>query len=159
MPVAQFYRLRQDGPVATKGREMKKLIAGALFTLFLPGCAASGVQVKEEQLSQFEVGRTTVRDVVASLGNPSAQMRMPDGSICLIYSYAQINTRPETFIPFVGAFVGGTDMKTNSATLNFDKSGILKTTSSSSGVTGTGVGLSSGAVTPDRVPDQPRQAP
>jgi len=138
---------------------MNKLITGALLTLFLPGCAASGVQVKEEQLSQFEVGKTTVQDVVTSLGNPSHQMRMPDGSIYLIYSYAQINTRPETFIPFVGAFVGGADMKTNSATLTFDRSGILKTTSSLSGATGTGMGLSSGAATSDRVPDQPRQAP
>ncbi|MFD2234830.1 hypothetical protein [Phaeospirillum tilakii] len=137
---------------------MRRAIA-AISVVALAGCAASGVQVKEEQLAQFEPGKTTVQDVVASIGKPSNQMLLPDGSRVLVYSYAQVQTRPETFIPIVGAFVGGADMKTNSATLTFDRAGLLKTVSASSGATGTGMGLSSGASAPDRVPDQPRQAP
>lgn len=138
---------------------MKRLAFVVVLAGLLAGCAASGVQVKEEQLSQFEKGKTTIPQVVAALGQPSHQMLMPNGSRMLIYSYAQVQTRPETFIPFVGAFVGGADMKTNSATLMFDQAGVLQSVSASSGATGTGMGLSSGTGAPERVPQQPRQAP
>jgi len=123
------------------------------------GCAASGTQVKEDQLQQFTIGGATTADVINVLGQPQHQALLPDGSRMLIYSYAQVQTRPETFIPFVGAFVGGADMKTNSATLMFDRSGLLKTVSSSSGATGTGMGIASGTGLPERVADQPKQAP
>ena len=138
---------------------MKRMVMAAVVAFGLAGCAASGVQVKEEQLAQFEAGKTTMADVVKALGQPQHQALLPDGTRMLIYSYAQVQTRPETFIPIVGAFVGGADMKTNSATLMFDRAGLLKTVSASSGATGTGMGLSSGTGVPQRVPDQPKQAP
>lgn len=125
----------------------------------LAGCAASGVQVKEEQLAEFQNGKTTAVDVVKALGPPSQQILLHDGSRMLVYSYAQVQTRPETFIPFVGAFVGGADMKTNTATLLFDRAGLLSAVSASSGATGSGMGFASGTGAPDRVPDQPKQAP
>lgn len=128
------------------------------LSLALSGCAASGVQVKEEQLAQFKQGQTTLPDVVKALGQPNHQTLMPNGSRLLIYSYAQIQTRPETFIPVVGAFVGGADMKTNSATFMFDKNGVLQSMSASSGATGSGTGFASGTGAPQRVPDQPKQA-
>lgn len=138
---------------------MKAALTVVALAGFLSGCAASGVQVKEEQLSQFERGKTTTQEVLSALGPPSHSTLMPNGNRIFIYSYAQIQTRPETFIPFVGAFVGGADMKTNSATLIFDGRGILQSVSASSGATGTGMGLASGTGAPERVPEQPKQAP
>lgn len=126
--------------------------------VFLLGCAASGVQVKEEQLNQFEVGKATVADVVRALGQPNQNVLMSDGSRMLIYSYAEVQTRPETFIPFAGAFVGGADVRTNTAMLRFDQSGSLLSKSASSGGTGTGMGMSSGTGMPTRIENQPRQS-
>ena len=129
------------------------------IALILGGCAASGVQVKEEQLSQFEKGKATSSEVIEKLGQPSQSMLMPNGSRMLIYSYVQIQTRPETFIPLVGAFVGGADTRSNTAILMFDKSGILQSVSASTGATGTGMGLYSGTGAPQRVPNRPSQSP
>lgn len=137
---------------------MKLALTIAGISVLLAGCAASGVQVKEEQLAQFEAGKTTVSDAIRALGQPNQQVLSPDGSRTLIYSYAQVQTRPETFIPFIGAFVGGADVKTNAAVLRFDRAGRLSNTTASSGSSGTGMGLASGTGAPERVPDQPRQA-
>ena len=131
----------------------RSFIAAAFL---LAACAASGVQVKQEQLAQFDAGSTTIEDVLQTLGPPNQSVIGPDGSRMLIYSYAQVQTRPETFIPFVGAFVGGADMKTNVAILRFDRTGLLVDTTSSSGAYGTGLGTASGTGIPERVADQPR---
>jgi outer membrane protein assembly factor BamE (lipoprotein component of BamABCDE complex) len=125
----------------------------------LCACAASGVQVKEEQLKEFQAGKTTMSEVVAKLGQPTTNMMGPDGSRTLVYSYAQVQTPPETFIPIVGAFAGGADVKSNAVVLAFTPDGILKTTTSSSTRVGSGTGLASGTGAPERVPDQPKQAP
>lgn len=139
-------------------RSIAVFASGIMIALSLSGCAASGTQVKESQVSQFEKGKTTIVDVVGKLGAPQYQTNQSNGSKILVYSYAQVQTRPETFIPFVGAFVGGADMKTNSATFVFDKDGFLQSTSSSAGASGTGMGFASGTGAPERVADQPRQA-
>jgi len=138
---------------------MMRNVVVAVVAMALMGCAASGTQVKEEQLLQFQAGVTTISDVTRVLGQPQQQLLLPDGSRALIYSYAQVQTRPETFIPLVGAFVGGADVKTNSATLMFDRAGLLKAVSASSGASGTGLGAASGTGAPQRVSDQPKQAP
>jgi hypothetical protein len=145
------------------GNQLEGEMRGSLFVacicLLGAACAASGVQVKEEQLAQFEVGKATTADVVTALGQPNQNILMPDGSRMLLYSYAEVQTRPETFIPIAGAFVGGANIRTNSVMLRFAPSGVLLTKSASSGSTETGMGMASGATVPNRVEDQPRQAP
>lgn len=134
-----------------------KRIAVLLVAAVLAGCSSSGVQVKEEQMTQFQPGKTTIADVVKALGQPQHQTLMSDGTRHLVYSYAQIRTRPETFIPFVGAFIGGADMKTNTASFAFGQDGVLKASTASSGATGAGLGFASGVGAQDRVQDQPAQ--
>ena len=48
---------------------MKRALATVLLSLSIAGCAASGVQIKEEQLAQFDAGKTTVTDVAKVLGH------------------------------------------------------------------------------------------
>ncbi|MNE74170.1 hypothetical protein D3C80_1702290 [compost metagenome] len=74
----------------------------------------------------------------------------------VIYSYYEAKVRPETFIPIVGGFVGGSDSTSNTATLRFDASDRLLDTSSSSSAMGTGMGLSAGTIEPVTT-DQPRK--
>lgn len=129
------------------------------LVVVLSGCAASGVQVKEEQLAAFEKGKTTMQEVVAALGAPTGNTLMPDGSRMISYTYAQAQARPATFIPIVGAFVGGVDARSNSVMLTFDQQGILKTTMSSSHQQGTGTGFAAGTGLQSPVEQQPRRAP
>jgi hypothetical protein len=119
---------------------MKKIVYLLAAVMMMAGCASSGTQVTSEQLSQFIVGVTTPSDVIAKLGPPNHQANTSSGMTILSYGYSNVSTRPETFIPFVGAFVGGADVKTNSASFVFDKNGKLQSTSSSSGNMWTGMG-------------------
>ena len=43
----------------------------------------------------------------------------------MAYTFAETKIRPETFIPYVGAFVGGADTKATSVAFRFDDRGIL----------------------------------
>lgn len=125
----------------------KSLSVACGFSMLL-GCASSGVKVSDEQLLSFKEGQTTERDVIASLGAPSMRSRLADGTVMLMYAYSEYSTRPSTFIPIVGAFVGGADYKSNSVTMIFGQDGKLKSTSSSQTSSGTASGAASGLTSP-----------
>lgn len=133
---------------------MKKLSA-VLVALLLSACASSGVRVTDDQMSQFKEGQTTKQDVITALGQPTTTMRNADGTTVLMYTYAEARTRGSTFIPIVGAFVGGVDTRSNNVMLTFDQQGVLKTTSSSSSQYGTATGIAVDGGGP--VTDQPRK--
>lgn len=133
---------------------MKKIAAIAV-ALVLAGCASSGVRVTDEQMSQFKEGQTTQQDVITALGQPTTTMRNADGTTVLMYTYAEARTRGSTFIPIVGAFVGGVDTRSNNVMLTFDQQGVLQSTSSSSSQYGTATGIAVDGGAP--VTDQPRK--
>lgn len=133
---------------------MKK-IAAIVAALILAGCASSGVRVTDEQMAQFHEGQTTKQEVIAALGQPTTTMRNADGTTLLMYTYSEARTRGSTFIPIVGAFVGGVDTRSNNVMLTFDQQGVLKTTSSSSSQYGTATGIAVDGGAP--VTDQPRK--
>ena len=121
------------------------------------GLRAMGTQIKEQQLTKLEKGRTTMHEVVASFGQPTTNTLNSNGSRTLAYTYIESQTRPETFIPFIGGFIGGADSRSNMVTLQFNTAGVLLDYSSSTSTMGTGIGISSGT-TFDRVEEQPKQA-
>ena len=130
----------------------------ALLALILAmaGCAATGVRVSPEQVAEFKPGQATEAQVLQRLGAPTSRMSLGDGSVILVYSYADYRMRPASFIPIVGAFAGGADTSSSAVSLRFGKDGKLIDTSSYATATGTGLGASAGKVEP-KTPDQPRQ--
>ena len=134
---------------------MKNLAAVALL-IALAGCAAGGVKVTDDQLTSFKAGETTKAQVIAALGAPTMQMRLADGTSMVVYSYYESKVRPATFIPVVGAFAGGSDTSTNTATLRFDASDKLIDTTSASSAIGSGMGAAAGQIQPATA-DQPRK--
>jgi outer membrane protein assembly factor BamE (lipoprotein component of BamABCDE complex) len=137
---------------------MRGHVAGVVARALLVGCSATGAKVTEDQLLQFQKGSTTLDQVVAKLGRPTTTMLMPNGERMIMYTYAQVQVRPATYIPIVGVFAGGADSKSNSATLIFDTAGILKSYSASSSAFGSGLGGASGTQL-EQTPQQPRQEP
>lgn len=133
---------------------MKK-IAVVLAALFLSACAATGVKVTDDQLSQFHEGQTTKQEVIAALGQPTTTMRNADGTTMVMYTYSEARTRASTFIPIVGAFAGGVDSRASTAVLTFDQNGVLKSTSTSESQYGTATGIAVDGGAP--VTDQPRK--
>ena len=136
----------------------KLLLIYALPAISLSACVAGGTQVKESQLSQFHKGKTTIREVVDALGDPNTNSLLPDGSRMLCYAYVQAAARPETFIPIVGAFVGGADSRSNTTCFQFAENGILKGYTSTSSKFGSGSNLASGVHGDTRTPNEPKQA-
>lgn len=100
--------------------------AGVLTALLLTACVSAGRSFDADAANRFRVGQTTLSEVIATLGPPLSTTETSDGSRQLIYSYVQAQARPETFIPVVGAFVGGADGTSRSAVFTFSPDGVLR---------------------------------
>lgn len=126
-----------------------------IVNVFLVGCASHGVIINEKQVEQFQRGKTRESDVIAVLGKPTS-VTTYNGQRTLGYTGAQAQARPESFIPFVGPFVGGMDVKSSHLILQFGSDGTLSNVVSSHSATGSGRGFAAGSpIETDR--DQPRK--
>ena len=135
---------------------MRGPIIMAIAALGLAGCAASGVQVTEEQAQSFQPGRATYADVVAALGIPTVTTTQSNGNRIAVYSYAAVQARPQNFIPYIGPLVSGYDSKSSAVTFVFDARGILTNTTSTQTGMGTGANLAAGSALPAPAAAQPR---
>jgi outer membrane protein assembly factor BamE (lipoprotein component of BamABCDE complex) len=125
---------------------MRKLL-NLLPLCAIVACVSAGHQVTESDLQQFQVGKSTVTDVLNALGQPTGNYISSAGGRTFIYSYTHAQARPDTFIPIVGGLVGGSDTSSNVVTLNFDKDGILTNYTSGSTSQGMANNLASGVPT------------
>lgn len=128
---------------------MKAAIIACALAVVAAGCTStSGVRVQQSQLSGFQKGVTTDAEVISALGAPAMSSITLDGERVLIYSFAEYKIRGTTFIPVVGLFSGGSNVKANSAVFTFgkDRKLVSYTTSESN--------FSSGAVPGGTSPGQ-----
>lgn len=125
-----------------------------LCTAFLAGCVSHGVQVSAEKVAQFKPGVTTEADVVAALGQPSS-VTTTNGTRILMYTGAQAQARPASFIPIVGLFAGGADVRYSMTMFKFGSDGKLVDTSQTNGASGANTGFAAGTM--PQTPDQPRR--
>jgi hypothetical protein len=96
---------------------MKSLLKFTLATTvasLLVGCASTGNNFDESKVSQVKTGETTEADLVQMFGQPQHRSVNSEGLTMLTWMYTQANVKGESFIPFAGAFVGGTESKTKS---------------------------------------------
>jgi hypothetical protein len=124
---------------------MVRLLPTFLFLTLLTGCYATGVKVREEQLTVLQRGTSTYAEVVQTLGPPTATTLHADGSREVVYTYTQVQANPVNFIPIVGSFLGGATSEHSRVTLAFDPAGRLVQYSTTHGSDTVGTGLSSGA--------------
>lgn len=129
-------------------------ISATLVALLLSGCVAAGVKISQDQIQQLKVGETTYDQAVSILGQPTSSSATSSGYRSVSYTYVEVTSRPENFIPIVGPLVGGHDSKTGIVMLNFGPDGKLKNWTTSGSAMGTGKNISSGN-TSGRVPQQP----
>jgi outer membrane protein assembly factor BamE (lipoprotein component of BamABCDE complex) len=97
-----------------------------LFAFALSGCVSAGRPFDETAVSQFRVGQTTERDVLATLGQPLSSSTTDSGMLVLTYGYTHGQARAATFIPIVGPLVGGADATSRSVAMVFSPDGILR---------------------------------
>lgn len=107
----------------------RHLAAG--FTLFIVGCASVGNNFDESKISEIKKGQTTETDLVRMFGEPQNRMMNSDNGLTMTWMYSEAKVKGESFIPYAGAFMGGTRAKsktlsavlTNSVVASFTYSG------------------------------------
>jgi outer membrane protein assembly factor BamE (lipoprotein component of BamABCDE complex) len=106
------------------------LIVLLTLCLTLLGCMSIGNKeiMDTSKTSQIQEGKTTKAEIISLLGEPNHTTSMPNSEEMLMYTYTQSATRPTTFIPVIGLFAGGVDMKGKTLSFRFDKNGILQKT-------------------------------
>lgn len=114
--------------------------AALAATCALTGCMSTGVEVRSDQTADFHNGVTTRAEVLARLGTPTTQATLPDGSTMLVYAFSAAQARASSFIPIVGAFVGGADAHSSMVSFQFTSDGLLKSSSSTSSQSGSQLG-------------------
>lgn len=100
-----------------------------------------GRRLDQGAVDSIRVGTTTRSQVVAKLGSPDQVMRDGSGHTTYIYQYMGAQMRPESFIPFVGGLLSGTNIQNQSVQVVFDESDIVRDYRSTAGSTETGVNL------------------
>lgn len=128
----------------------------SVCVLCVAGCAATGVKITADQLQELRKGETTLQQVESRLGPPTTRTVAADGTISLMYIYAESRVRAATFVPIVGVFAGGADTRSNMAMLRFGADRKLIDYTTSESAYGTGTGVSAGKVAAEPLP-QPRQ--
>lgn len=130
------------------------IVGAVLVSTMLAACMSTGVKVDPQQVASFRAGVTTKQEVESRLGSPTVQSMLPDGTSILVYSFTSAQARPASFIPLIGMFAGGADVKSQSVSFQFGPDGILKGSTSTAAQSGSQMGTTTS--TPMQT-DQPRQ--
>lgn len=107
---------------------MKKIIIAC--AVLATGCATVGREVSPEQISRLQKGITTQAQVESMLGQPTTVSQSSTGERTLSYVFSHAQARPETFIPFIGPFIGGVDAKGSTVIVTIDAAGVVQAYSS-----------------------------
>jgi len=105
-----------------------RVLTAIVFSIALTGCATShsGKEFDASRVDRIENGETTKSDIVQWFGQPNGRGThpAPEGGQyeTYTYSYAEANVKAESFIPFVGMFLGGSESESKVLTVYFDDS-------------------------------------
>lgn len=116
---------------------MCRTLLGGLIAVCLSGCMSASQNFNENKVSEIQKGVTTEGDLVRIFGEPSQRSRNGDGSSVLQWMYMESRVRGESFIPYAGAFLGGTDSANKTLVVSLGPNGRVTDFSVSSGGTET----------------------
>lgn len=114
---------RTHAPIRCSAQSLSRFFYAILCAAVLAGCASAGNNFDESKVSQIKKGDTTEADLVKLFGPPANRAINGEGVTTLTWMYAEANVKAESFIPYAGAFMGGTrgSNKSLSVTLVADR--------------------------------------
>lgn len=148
-PSKARHHFKTAGPLAFMPRRLGALWI-ILLAMSLAGCVSMGRRIDQQAADSIQVGRTTRAQVSARLGSPDEITRDGRGNTIWVYRYFGSQVRPESFIPYIGPLVGGSNMQRQEVMVTFGSNGIVKDFSSTQGSSETGMNLGA-----SRRPDTP----
>jgi outer membrane protein assembly factor BamE (lipoprotein component of BamABCDE complex) len=104
-----------------------------LAALFFVGCASTGNNFDENKLSEIKKGETTEAQLTAMFGEPQNRSVNSDGQVIVTWMYAEATVKGESFIPYAGAFMGGSRSKMKSLTVTLREGTVTGFTYSGGG--------------------------
>ena len=81
------------------------------LALFAVSCASAGNNFDDSKISQIKKGETTEADLVKMFGEPQNRSVNSESGLTLTWIYSEAKVKGESFIPYAGAFMGGTRAK------------------------------------------------
>ncbi|PYE31144.1 outer membrane protein assembly factor BamE (lipoprotein component of BamABCDE complex) [Idiomarina fontislapidosi] len=98
----------------------------AFMALLISGCASSGTPIDLSAVEQMQKGITTKNQVRSELGSPTSAGITSEGESYFMYVFSRTQVKGESFIPIVGAFVGGATSDIQTLQMWFTEDGVLK---------------------------------
>lgn len=75
---------------------------------------------------EFQVGTSTLPDVIAKLGKPGTITAMSDGSKIAAWVSTKAHAKASSYVPIVGLFAGGAKSHVSIKVFTFGPDGLLK---------------------------------
>jgi len=115
------------------------------------GCVSVGENFNSGKVAQIKKGETTEAELVQWFGPPENRSINSDGNTTLTWNYVESKVKGESFIPYAGAFMGGTRSKHKMLMVSLGSDG--KVTSFNY----TGGGIETRGTTQDEPKDKPKK--
>lgn len=123
----------------------QKLVFLAFFlAVLLFGCASIGHMIDQSAADRIKKGETTKGQVIDLIGSPTQVTRLSNGDTTFVYLYVRVASKPESFIPIVGLFAGGSNVQNQIVVVTFGPDDIVKTITSTYGATESNMGVTVG---------------
>ena len=122
---------------------MNKIMVFILSACLLVGCVSVGRKIDQSAANRIEKGKTTREQVIRLIGSPD-QITIRGDDTVFLYQYMRATAKPETFIPIVGAFVGGANVQNQMIMITFSPDGKVKDVLNTRGSTEASQGLATG---------------
>ena len=90
------------------------------------GCSSVGTPIPKDKIAQIRIGVSTEPDLILLFGTPSTKTLDPSGSILLTWVYSSATTKPETFVPLAGPFIGGYSTELQQLTVLINRKGRVE---------------------------------
>ncbi len=103
-------------PSSKRGAVLRRSIS-LCAALLVAGCASTGTNFDESRLSEIRKGETTEAQLVGLFGQPESRSINSENVTTLAWVYAEARVKGESFIPYAGAFMGGTRSKSKTLTV------------------------------------------
>jgi outer membrane protein assembly factor BamE (lipoprotein component of BamABCDE complex) len=116
-----------------------KLTLTATVAGLLVGCASVGQNFDESKVSQIKKGETTEPELIQMFGQPQQRGVNSEGQSVLTWMYSEATVKGESFIPYAGAFIGGTNTKDKTLTVILQDGRVESFTASAGGMESRGM--------------------
>ncbi len=103
-----------------------KIVIAAALAVAITGCSSVGTPIAKEKVNRIQIGVTTEPDLIRMFGVPSTKTLDLNGNVVLSWVYSAARTKPETFVPVAGAFIGGINTRMEQLTVLIDGKGKVE---------------------------------